>query len=158
MDRNPVFLTEAVANLAIDSVFNMVFGSPGLSMLLKRQTCHVVVAVRNSEGALEILSEKDYGDREKWEYQFDEIALGKFALFATGRHDGRTAPLPHLLFPGDTPYWGGVEYEGLVVTCSGIQPWFDRMISGMIAHMCVALTHDAFELAKANGGLPDILE
>ena len=63
----------------------------------------------------------------------------------TGCNDGRAGVVPHLLFPGYTPYWGGVKRDGIVVACSGVQPWFDRMISGIVADTIIALAHDAYE-------------
>ena len=50
--------------------------------------------------------------------------------------------MPHLLFLGDTPYWGGVKREGIVVACSGVQPHFDRMIAGMVADGLIAMAYE----------------
>jgi len=65
-----------------------------------------------------------------------------------GRNDDRTDRIPHLLFPGDTPCWGGVKRHGIVVTCSGFQPHFGKMFSGMVADMCIGLSYNAWDQTK----------
>ena len=65
--------------------------------------------------------------------------------------------MPHLLFTGETPYWGGVKRRGIVVTCSGVQPWFDKMVSGMIADAMVALAYDAWMNSQIINGQVDFL-
>jgi len=132
-------------------------GAP-LYNLLKRHHCHIVALVPAMEDARKAnypswpnyptqaypLYQKSVGNKSKWEYPYDEIAMCKALQLWTDRNDDRTAPIPHLLFPGDTPFWGGVKRRGFVVTCSGVQPWFDKMISGFTSDGIVALAHDAF--------------
>ena len=79
-----------------------------------------------------------------WPYKFDDIARCKALQLWHNRNDDRTDIRPHLLFPGDTPFWGGVKRNDIVVATSGVQPYFDKMISGMVADMCVAMAHDAW--------------
>jgi hypothetical protein len=80
-----------------------------------------------------------------WEDPYYQIAWCKALHLWTDRNDDRTSPIPHLLFSGDTPYWGGVKRRGIVVACSGVQPWFDKLVSGIVADTIVALAHDASE-------------
>lgn len=77
-----------------------------------------------------------------WPWKFDEIARCKALQLWQDRNDDRTDVMPHLLFPGDAPFWGGVKRHSIVVAASGVQPHFDKMISGMVADMCVAMAHD----------------
>ena len=79
-----------------------------------------------------------------WPYKFDDIARCKSLQLWHDRNYGGTDIVPHLLFPGDTPFWGGVKRNGIVVATSGVQPYFDKMISGMVADMCVALAYHAW--------------
>lgn len=155
--KTPKFLTKRVAKQAVKSVLNTVFESP-IGDLLKRQDLHIVVLVPamkndwtsafpqwpNFELEPAVLYQKSVGKRKKWEYPFDDIARCKALQLWHGRNDDRTDIMPHLLFSGDVPYWGGVKRHGIVVTCSGVQPWFDKMISGMIADMIIGLTYDAW--------------
>src|SRR3989338_7336273 len=60
------------------------------------------------------------------------------------RNDDRSEIIPHLLFPGDAPFWGGAKRRGIVVACSGIQPWLDKLVSGMVADLIVAIAYNAW--------------
>ena len=33
---------------------------------------------------------------------------------------------------------------GIVVTCSGLQPYIDKMIAGMVADMLITMAHEAW--------------
>lgn len=155
----PKFLTREIAGKAINSVLGAVMPSGMPSRFpLKRHHCHVVVLVPSMEDDragdypkwpnyhLEpvVLFEQSVGPSEEWEHPFDDIARCKALQLWHGRNDDRTDSMPHLLFPGDTPFWGGVKRNGIVVACSGIQPWFDKMISGMVADVCIALSYEAW--------------
>lgn len=59
-----------------------------------------------------------------------------------GRSDGGIQP--HLLFSGDTPYWGGVRRHGLVVACCGYKPYYDAMICGIAVDAMVAMAQHAW--------------
>lgn len=156
----PKYLTKEIAeqavNLALRAVVNE--GAP-LHSRLKRHHCHVVVLVPGMTDAREAdypdwpdyplkpvaLYEQSVGDPMQWLHRYDNIARCKALQLWTDRNDDRTSPIPHLLFSGDTPYWGGVKRRGIVVCCSGVQPWFDKLISGLVADTIVALAHDAYE-------------
>lgn len=154
----PKYVTRKICQQAVQSVLSLtMFETGSLHSFLKRHQCHVVVLVPAMEDAsaedypawpnyptqAEVVYECSF-NREKWEREYDNIARCKALQLWTGRNDDRTGPMPHLLFSGDTPYWGGVNRRGFVVTCSGVQPWFDKMISGMVSDIIVALAHDAF--------------
>ncbi|MEK7649378.1 MAG: hypothetical protein AAB367_00215 [Patescibacteria group bacterium] len=143
----PKFLTKDVAETATDRVIAMATRD----FPLKRQDCHIVVLAPSMEQDSMwpnynitpfVLYEKSVGARSEWQHSYDVIARRKAAQLWQERNDGRTDCMPHLLFPGDTPYWGGVERDGIVVACSGFQAWFDKMVAGMIADACIALAYN----------------
>lgn len=150
----PKFLTEATARLALDIVLGAFKQTP-LSTLVKRQACHIVILVPSMKDDREanfpdwpnyaitpqVLLEHSLGDRAEWSAEYDNIARCKALQLWHERNDDRTDIMPHLLFPGDTPYWGGVRRHGIVVACSGVQPYFDKMIAGMIADTLVGLAY-----------------
>jgi hypothetical protein len=100
-----------------------------------------------------ILYEKSVKDDDPWEHPYHEIAKCKALQLWHERNDGHAGNVPHLLFSGDTPFWGGVKRHGIVVACSGAQPWFDRMIAGMTADILIALAHNAYEKNREREGL-----
>lgn len=155
----PKFLTKDEAALAVSTVVDAVttrkFGPQ-----LKRFMFHIVVLVpvlkEETSGPSgrfrdwpndysvepHLLYEYSHGDKSDWPHEFDDIARSKAHQRWHGRNDDRTNVMPHLMVPGDTQFWGTAEYQSVVVACSGVQPWFDKMISGMVAHMCVALAYE----------------
>jgi hypothetical protein len=156
----PKYLTKEITKQAVALALNAVVNEGAfLRPHLKRHHCHVVVLVPGMEDAREAdypdwpdyplkpvaLYEQSVGDPAQWEHRYDNIARCKALQLWTDRNDDRTSPIPHLLFSGDTPYWGGVKRRGIVVTCSGVQPWFDKLISGIVADTIVALAHHAYE-------------
>ena len=154
------FLTKEMAERAINFAVTSVMESPALRGFLqpKRHQLHVVVLVPGvadpdaedypdwPDYPLQavLLHEKSFGDKAEFGKPYDEIARCKALQLWTDRNDDRTDCVPHLLFVGDTPFWGGVKRRGLVVTCSGLQPWIDKLISGIVADTLVAMAHDAW--------------
>ena len=165
----PKFLTRDHAVLAVDHVFkNVLFSEGGMSMFMRRKQGHMVILVPSMDDVREadypdwpnypiqphLLYERNAGEKDDWEYPFDEIARCKALQLWQGRNiDGQTDSNAHLLFPNDTPYWGGVNRHGLVVAFSGEKPWIDQMLAGMVADMLKAIGRDSFETSdgKTNG-------
>jgi hypothetical protein len=157
----PKYLTREIAKEAVETVIDaMMNGNPPMRDRLKQRMCHIVVIVPSVEDVRaedypewlnyqvtpNVLYEKSVGDKGSWPDEFDNIARGKALQLWRGQNfDGNTDSVAHLLFPDDTLYWGGVYRHGVVVTCSGVQPYFDQMISGMVADMIKALARHAFE-------------
>ena len=56
---------------------------------------------------------------------------------------------PHMLVTGDTVYYGSVISNGIVVACSGVQPYFDEMISAWVLAACKALCIEGREALEA---------
>ena len=165
----PKFLTKEMAERAIDFAVTSVMESPALRGFLqpKRHQLHVVVLVPGMTNHVVedypdwpdyplkpvLLHEKSFGNKAEFGKPYDEIARCKALQLWTDRNDDRTDCVPHLLFKGDTPFWGGVKRRGLVVTCSGVQPWIDKLISGIVADTLVAMAHQAWtDSADRAGG------
>ncbi len=158
----PKFLTVPMARSAIHGAFTLVFGPGGClwSLPVKpiRTDCHVVILVpgmtdHRAEDYPDwpayptkpvCLYEESRGDPSKFKHPFANIARCKALQLWTDRNDGRTGCIPHLLFPGDTPWWGGVKRHGLVAACSGLQPHLDQLIAGIVVDSLVALAHEAW--------------
>ena len=154
----PKFLTPEIAEVAVLATLDAIYGDRLGSILNpKREELHVVVLVPgmkddrpdypewpNYQLKPVALYEYTFGDMTEFPYPFVDIARCKALQLWHDRNDDRTEIIPHLLFPGDTPFWGGVKRRGIVVACSGIQPWLDKLVSGMVADLIVALAHDAW--------------
>jgi len=89
--------------------------------------------------------ESDFGDAilyqesirtlDAWEHPFDDFARNKAEqawrdsqanIVAQARH-------PSSLREGDLPFYGSFVYGNIVVACSGVEQWFDMLVSGWIA-------------------------
>ncbi len=171
----PKFLTAEVGRMAVNTVIDaVVFGHElgiteldSVSDLMKRKACHVIILgpdIMDDGPAYptypvypnnaHVIYEDSFGRKEEWTAKYDEIARCKALQLWNDRNFGGMGGAAHLLFSGDTYFWGGVKREGIVVACSGVQPWFDRMIAGMIADLCIGIARDAFERWKLTGIMP----
>ncbi len=148
------FLTREIAEFAVMKIVPLI---REMKSSLNRQVCHIIVLVPAKkethtdlcgypyyEIEPRVLFEYSLGDPETWPRKFNEIAFSKALQLWQGRNDDRTDCMPHLLFPGDTPFWGGVRRYGFVVACSGFQPRYDQMFAGLIAEICAAMAYDAW--------------
>ena len=158
----PRFLTKEMAqkvvpdmvNLSRD-IFRKEFG--------QSEGCHVVILVPSVEDVRTtgypdypnypiepgMLYERSFGDKKQWSHPFAEIAKCKALQLWRGQNvDGNMNCQAHLLFSDDTPFWGGVKRQGIVIACSGFKPYWDQMISGMIADALIALARHAYETSE----------
>ena len=88
------------------------------------------------------------GDPNDWEHDYKSIALSKAEKSV--RTGMATAKLgPQYLLDADTVFWGSEVLDGIVVACSGVEPYYDEMVS-----MWIAATIRAF-CKKAFAELPD---
>jgi hypothetical protein len=154
----PKFLTQELAKLAVESVLSAVMKPSPVGELIKRQACHIVIlapAMKDDREAdypdwpnyalvPQLLYEQSVGDRKDWTAKYDDVARCKALQLWHERNDDRSDIIPHLLFPGDAPVWGGVRRHGIIVACAGIQCWFDKMIAGMTADMLIGLAYNAW--------------
>lgn len=143
--RLPKFLTPNIARRVMEKVIPFALNLPEL----KRKHFHVVIYVPSEDGTPQRLFEKSIGDKDGWEHDYEKVAQSKAQQIWQGRNDsGATSVVPHLLRSGDAPFYGAVKRKKVVVACSGVQPWFDQMIAGMVADMCIAYAHDAWETSE----------
>jgi hypothetical protein len=123
-------------------VFELV--KPAIKELLekyaKRQDLHIVFMnpqIKPWEAPFEeaILEEFFIGDPEKWEHDYKAIARSKAEqTWREQRANLITQTLgPATLRPNDTVYWGSFEYYGMVVACSGVESYFDMLVSSWLA-------------------------
>ena len=152
----PKFLTTKVATQATKTVLAAVI-DPYTFGYIGHVACHIVVlapalideypdSVNWPKAPLQPCNIYEFSLNKgpEWTASYDEIARGKALQCWHNQNDDRTDIMPHLLFPGNTPLWGAVKRNGIVVACSGFEAWFDKMISGMIADICIALAYDAW--------------
>lgn len=107
-----------------------------------------------------VLYQYSWGDPTTWEAPFGWVALSKaYASWKTGLPSREIQQMhPYLYEEGWTKYGGSVVLPGgLVVAFSGIQPWFDEMISGWMAYaiqgLCLDAMHRPNDGVMANEGL-----
>lgn len=151
------FLSEALAERAIRAIAKFFFNYFG-----EGSTCHIVILV-----PAKVTSLLDYQPVQGW-YKIEPYILHEASI--NKPLDGWNIPLeeiarnmalqlwyrlnpggdctvtpPHLLYKNDTPYWGADSMEGIVVSCSGLEPWFNKMISRVVLSILIALARDDWE-------------
>lgn len=158
----PAFLTPDIAGSSIKLTLATCLRilKPG-ARDLRELDCHFVVLVPtmadkdeqgnnmqfpNFEIKPRILCEVTFGEERKevWRHKYDSIAQCKAMQLWHGRNLGGTDIVPHLLFPEDTHYWGGVYRHRIVVAGSGFNSYQDKMCSGMSADMMVYRAYGAY--------------
>jgi hypothetical protein len=74
-------------------------------------------------------------NRERWDADYAHFARAKAEVSWRARMDSHAvqALRPWLLRPGQTLLWGSVCLDGLVVGVSGMHPWFDEALAGVVA-------------------------
>jgi hypothetical protein len=74
-------------------------------------------------------------NRPSWDADYARFARAKALISWRAGMDGHAVQTlrPHLLEPGDTLLWGSVCLDGLVVAVSGMQPWYDEALAGIVA-------------------------
>ena len=149
-----VLLTPKLAREAVGLVL------PSVESLLaqrgKRNCFHIVIldpTVKPWNGCFEeaILYEHSIR-KDEWDKDYAAIARSK--AVQTWR-DGRGHPniLYHELAPaslqaGDAEAWSSFDWFGLTVAGSGVQRWFDFLISGWVALTCQMLARDEAETVR----------
>lgn len=82
-----------------------------------------------------VLYQESIRNSDVWEHPFDDFARNKAEqawrnseanIVMQTRH-------PSALREGDIPFYGSFVYGGMVVACSGVEQWFDMLVSGWIA-------------------------
>lgn len=124
--------------------------------LVKRTHLYIMVAEiapEFSSGYI-LRAYESFGYPSDWEHPYDEIARGKTRISArTGLSSREVHTMrPHLLVPGDVKYWGNAIGPPFIVSCSGVEPWFDEAISNAVLGLCKALTQRRVERMRAADG------
>lgn len=151
----PKYLTAEIAEMAIETAAVCFLENPKIAPLLHRQQCHVIVVVparridtvtgRNLGIEPHILFERLVKrTAERCDLPLQQFAYSKALQLWEVRNDDRTDVQPHLLLAGDAPLWGGVKRDGIVVACSGFQPWLDKAFAGVVADLCIGLAYEAY--------------
>lgn len=94
-----------------------------------------------------VLGEFNVGFPGDWQHNYQGISRSKaYMTWRTGLPSGDI--LPHLREDGDTIYSGSAIVKKTIAACSGVQPYFDEMVSVWLAIAYNALIRDAFEKAE----------
>jgi hypothetical protein len=92
-------------------------------------------------------------NREKWDADYARYARAKALVSWRHQRDGHAVQAlePWRVEPGQTLLWGGVCQDGLVVAVSGLRPWFDEALAGVVAS-CLRGIAKARAVAAARAG------
>ena len=116
---------------------------PSIQELFKRtnrKELHIVIMdprVRAWEAEFDeaTLYQESIGNCDSWELPFDEYARNKAEQAWRDMQANIVTQTSHpsSLREGDLPFYGSFVYGNVVVACSGVEQWFDMLISGWIA-------------------------
>lgn len=131
-------MREQLANEAFELVMPAISGL--LARYARKEHLHIIVmdpGVKPWEGSFDkaVLLERSIGDPDEWEHDYRKIARNKAKqAWRNSQANILTQMLaPATLEDGDTIFWGSFEYYGVIVAASGIQPWFDMLVSAWVA-------------------------
>jgi hypothetical protein len=98
-----------------------------------------------------ILYEYAVGDREKWDADYAAYAYMKArAAWRTGKDGHAVHELhPHMMTAADPVLYGSVVIDGIVVSSSGANPWYDEAFAGTVA-LCMKAMAKAAVLQERN--------
>lgn len=107
-----------------------------------------------------ILCEYSFGSKDEWEHSYRDIAISKaYQTWQSGQANIITNMLgAATLQPYATVYWGSFEYYGVVVAASGLQPWFDMLVSAWIATAFQHLVQDELQRFREQNPDADFLQ
>ncbi|QIA65741.1 hypothetical protein GT360_19670 [Vibrio astriarenae] len=129
-----------IRSIAIDAVELV---KPSIERLFERtnrQELHIVVMnphLKPWESSFEeaVLYETSLGTPESWTIPFDHLAQKKAAQ--AWRESTSNVQLqqihPSSLREEDVLFYGSFVYGNIVVACSGVQQWYDMLISSWVA-------------------------
>ena len=132
---------------------------PSIDLLFKRsnrQLLHIVVMnprLKPWEADFEeaILYETSIGDPATWTIPFDQLARNKARqAWRNGRANINNQLLhPASLRDDDVLFFGTFVYGDIIVASSGVEQWYDMMISGWIAVAIEQLTMHEYQTIKS---------
>jgi len=128
---------EVIAKQAIELV------RPSINALFERtnrQVLHIVVMDPRikpweTEFSNAVLYQESIGDTQSWEHPFDEFARNKAEQAWRNSQPNIVAQTMHpsSLREDDLPFYGTFVYGNIVVATSGVEQWFDMLVSGWVA-------------------------
>lgn len=132
--------------------------TPSIKLLFERtnrKELHIVVMnpqIKPWEGSFEeaILCEKSLGDPHKWTTPFDELARKKAqqAWRDSMSNIHHQTLHPSSIREGELLFFGSFVYGNVVVACSGVQQWYDMLVSGWIAVAIEQLAMHEYQMNK----------
>lgn len=98
-----------------------------------------------------ILYEESLGDPDNWTIKFDHLARKKAQQAWRESTSNLTlhSQHPSSLRDEDLLFYGSFVYGNVVVACSGVQQWYDMLISGWIAVAIEQLAMHEYQTEKA---------
>lgn len=146
-----MFLTRELAMTTIRTGIVPMVEEMMESRLVKRQQLALIVARREGTD-YQLVYDYSFGDTHEWEHDFHAIARGKTVITArTGLPTRVVQELhPELLLPTDTQFWGNWIEGNIIVSCSGVEPWFDEAISKSAVALIKAMIDHARRHAAAD--------
>ncbi|CAH0526130.1 hypothetical protein [Vibrio hippocampi] len=144
-------------DLAIDAVELV---KPSIEKLFERtnrKELHIVVMdprVKPWESTFEeaILYQTSLGSPEQWTIPFDQFARKKAQQAWRNGRPNLTNQTLHTssLQEEDLLFYGSFVYGDIVVACSGVEQWYDMLISGWIAVAFEQLCMSEYQNNKTN--------
>ncbi|WP_070971266.1 hypothetical protein [Vibrio sonorensis] len=111
-----------------------------LFTITNRQQLHIVImnpCLKPWEASFEqaVLYQTSIGNPSEWTIPFDEYALEKAKQAWRDNKPNIVKQVihPSSLCQSDLLFYGSFVYGDIVVACSGVEQWFDMLISGWIA-------------------------
>jgi len=130
---------------AIDNLFNQT----------NRKELHIVIMdpqLKPWESSFEgaILHEASLGKPNEWTIPFDQLARKKAQqAWREGSANINSQMVhPTSLRKEDVLFYGSFVYGNIVVACSGVQQWFDMLVSGWIAVAIEQLAMHEYQTQK----------
>ena len=120
----------------------------------RKHLCIVVMdpGIKPWEGSFEkaVLYQHRIGNPAEWEHDYQDIARSKAQQ---AWRNGQANIITQMLGPAnlktcDTVYWGSFEYQGVIVAASGIQPWFDMLVSAWVAVAIQQIAQNRIQIFK----------
>ncbi|MGV3000867.1 hypothetical protein [Vibrio sp.] len=143
---------ESIVKDAIDVV------TPSIEKLFERtnrKELHIVVMnpeLKPWESSFEnaILYEKSLGKPETWTIPFEQLARqkAKQAWRNSVANINAQTQHPASIREGDILFYGSFVYGNIVVACSGVEQWYDMLISGWIAVAIEQITMSEYQNNK----------
>ncbi|GLT13828.1 hypothetical protein [Vibrio algivorus] len=132
--------------------------TPSIEKLFERtnrKELHIVVMnpeLKPWESSFEdaILYEKSLGEPESWTIPFNQLARqkAKQAWRDSVANINTQTQHPASIREGDILFYGSFVYGNIVVACSGVEQWYDMLISGWIAVAIEQITMSEYQNNK----------